>query len=274
MPRKAAGLRLQCQSTSAKRPAAGLPATSPSIVSSSAGRKSCQAISSAPREPDKAARRPGSTTVSIAVDGAVRGHFLFADRIRADAPAALGALRAAGISRIVLVTGDRAQVAESVSATLSVDQWISDSTPEGKVRAVEAEIGPTLMVGDGINDAPDLAKADVGVALGARGSAAASEAADVIVLVDRLERIAEAMLIARRTRKIAIQSVAAGLGLSFVGMIAAALGYLTPIAGALVQEGIDVAVVANALRALRGATGSGERMAVAASGAEPAPHTP
>jgi cation transport ATPase len=102
---------------------------------------------------------------------------------------------------------------------------------------------------------------------GARGTAAASEVADVIVLVDRLEQIAEAILIARQTRKIAIQRVAAGLGLSFVGIIAAAHGYLTPIAGALVQEGIDVAMVANALLALRGAAGAGERMAVVASGA-------
>ena len=129
---------------------------------------------------------------------------------------------------------------------------LSDRGPADKVDAVAAEQRqhPTVMVGDGINDAPALAAANVGVAMGARGASASSEAADVVILVDRLDRVSEAITIAKRTHRIALQSIIAGMGMSALAMGFAAVGYLPPIAGALTQEVIDVAVILNALRAL------------------------
>src|SRR5690606_4126838 len=151
-------------------------------------------------------------------------------------------------------TGDRHAVARDITAGLDLDAVHAELTPGQKVRLVQAERlrhPPVMMVGDGVNDAPALAAADVGVAMGARGAAASSEAADVILLVDHLDRLVPGIDIAQGARSIALQSVAAGIGLSVVGMVAAAFGYLTPVQGALLQEAIDVAVILNALRALR-----------------------
>ncbi|WP_206664401.1 heavy metal translocating P-type ATPase [Dankookia rubra] len=197
---------------------------------------------------------PGALRVCVAVDGAPAGLLVLADPLREDAAAMLAAARAAGIRRIVLLSGDRASVAEAVGARLGVDAVLAERSPAEKVAAVlrEKPQGPVLMLGDGVNDAPALAAADIGVAMGARGTAASAEAADAVVLVDRIDRLAEAMRIARRARGIALQSVAAGIGLSVLGMMAAAAGWLTPLQGAVLQEAIDVAVILNALRALRG----------------------
>jgi len=145
-------------------------------------------------------------------------------------------------------------VAESVGAALGVDRIMSERDPAEKVEAIEAERegGVTIMVGDGLNDAPALASADVGVAMGARGATASSEAADVVLVVDRLDRLVDAILIARRSRSIAIQSVWLGMGLAFGFMFLGAFGVIGPVAGAVVQELIDVTSILNALRALRG----------------------
>ena len=134
-----------------------------------------------------------------------------------------------------MVTGDRADAAETIGAALDLDAVLADRVPSDKVDAVamEQRLHPTLMVGDGINDAPALAAADVGIAMGARGASASSEAADVVILVDRLDRVSDAVAIARRTRSIAVQSIVAGMALSGLAMAAAAFGWLTPVAGAL-----------------------------------------
>ncbi len=190
----------------------------------------------------------------VAVDGRVAGVLLLSDRLRPEAPRALRALRAAGVTRLVMVSGDRAAAAEAIGTALGLDAVRAELTPAEKIAAVRAEgaAGPTLMVGDGINDAPALAAADVGAAMGARGAAAAAEAADVVLLVDRLDALAAAVGSARRARAIALQSIAVGMGLSALAMLAAALGHLPPVFGALLQEAIDVAVIVNALRVLRG----------------------
>ena len=195
----------------------------------------------------------GHAALHVSSNGHCVGRVLFRDELRPDAYSTLDAFRASGIERIVLLTGDRADIARPMATSLKLDDVIADATPEDKVAAVKAEKchAPTMMIGDGINDAPALAFADVGAALGARGAVAASQAADVVVLVDRIERVAEALAIAHRTRRIALQSVLVGMGLSLVGMMSAALGYLDPVAGAFLQEAIDLAVVLNALRALR-----------------------
>ena len=200
-----------------------------------------------------ATRAAGSVLVALGVDGRLAGRIEMADTLREGTSIFLAGLRQLGIARIVLATGDRLAVAQAVSKGLGIDALKAELKPDQKVLLVlsERKDGLVMMVGDGVNDAPALAAADLGVAMGARGAAASAEAADVVLLVDRLDRLLPGMEIARRSRAIALQSVYAGIGLSFAGMIAAALGYLTPVQGALLQEAIDVAVILNALRALR-----------------------
>jgi cation transport ATPase len=191
-------------------------------------------------------------SVFVSVDGRTIGAVLLGDELRRETPRAVQMLRSAGVSRIVMVTGDRADAAETIGAALDLDAVLAERVPSDKVDAVATEqrLHPTLMVGDGINDAPALAAANVGIAMGSRGASASSEAADVVILVDRLDRVADAVVIAQRARTIAVQSIVAGMALSGVAMGFAAFGWLSPVAGALIQEGIDVAVILNALRAL------------------------
>jgi heavy metal translocating P-type ATPase len=209
-------------------------------------------------------------TVFVAVEGRPIGALLLADELRADTPRAIRMMREAGIARLVMVTGDRAAAAQAIGAALDLDAVLADRVPADKVDAVRSEqrLNSTIMVGDGINDAPALASADVGVALGARGASASSEAADVVILADRLDRVGEAIVIARRARRIAVESIVAGMGLSTLAMLAATLGWLMPVPAAIVQEVIDVAVILNALRALTPGYGHAGRHMTAAAGRE------
>ncbi|MCD2171859.1 heavy metal translocating P-type ATPase [Rhizobium sp. C4] len=195
----------------------------------------------------------GSVVVAVAVAGKIAGYIVMADPVREEVAEMLVGLRREGVQRILLATGDRAAVAERIADGLGLDAIHSGLTPDQKVLVVltERKNGPVMMVGDGVNDAPALAAADVGVAMGARGAAASAETADVVLLVDRIERLRSGIEIARRSRRIAMESVVVGIGLSVLAMIAAAFGYLQPVEGALLQEAIDVAVILNALRALR-----------------------
>jgi heavy metal translocating P-type ATPase len=200
---------------------------------------------------------PGWARVLVGVDGTVAGVVLMADRIRADAGELTAELRRAGIEQIALVTGDRREVAEAVGERVGVDRVFAELSPSGKIEVVRdardrPEQRSVVMVGDGVNDAPALALADVGIAMGTAAATVSSETADAVIAVDRVDRVAEAIRIGRRSLRIATQSVLAGLGMSFAAMAFAAFGYIPPVAGALLQEGIDVAVIANALRALRG----------------------
>jgi heavy metal translocating P-type ATPase len=197
---------------------------------------------------------PGHAQVMVGVDGRPAGVIVIADRTRADARTVVERLRAVGVQEVWLVTGDQADVAETVGRAARVDRIIADRSPSQKldvIREIQARgAGPLMMVGDGVNDAPALAAADVGVALGAAGATVASETADAVVMVDRLDRVADAVVISRRSMRIARQSVVAGMAMSLVAMAVAAFGALPPVAGAVLQEGIDLAVIANALRAL------------------------
>jgi soluble P-type ATPase len=196
----------------------------------------------------------------LAVEGRAAAAFIMADGLREEAPRAVRALRQLGIERIVMVTGDRAAAATPIAAALRLDAMLADRDPAGKLAALRAERGPVAMVGDGVNDAPVLAAADVGIAMGAHGTAAAAEAGDVVLLADRLDRTAEAIAIARRARRIALQAILLGMGLSLLAMVAAAFGWLSPLAGALLQEAIDVAAILYALRALLPGDGAVARL--------------
>ncbi|MGW0758467.1 heavy metal translocating P-type ATPase [Streptomyces sp. NPDC002814] len=205
------------------------------------------------RAVDSRALLDGAAVAWLTVGDRPAGAVLLHDPLRHDAPRTLRRLRAAGIDRLVMLTGDRPEPAREIAAVLGLDEVRAELAPADKVAAVRAERerAITVMVGDGVNDAPALAAADVGVALGAHGSTASSEAADVVLTTDRVDRLADAVGIAVRARRIAVQSALGGMLMSLAAMVAAAFGLLPPAAGALLQEGIDVAVILNALRALR-----------------------
>jgi heavy metal translocating P-type ATPase len=201
------------------------------------------------------AARESFSTIAVVTDGDPAGLVLLTDELRTDTPRAIRALRRSGVDLVVMVSGDRVDVAEPIGTAVGVDRVFADRSPAEKVDIVRAESadrpGTTVMVGDGVNDAPALAAADLGVALGARGATASSETADVVLVVDRLDRLASGVAIAKRAKTIARQSVIAGMSLSFIGMAFAAVGLLQPIGGAIFQEIIDVLAITNALRVLR-----------------------
>jgi cation transport ATPase len=203
-----------------------------------------------------AAAASDSARVVVGVDGAVAGCINLTDRVRDDAGSVARDLRREGIRHVAMVTGDRRAVADAVGAALDLDRVDAELSPEAKLGMVKSlrarpDLVPVVMVGDGLNDAPALAAADVGIAMGAGGATVSSETADAVIALDRIDRVVDAIRIGRRSLAIARQSVLAGMALSFAAMVVAAGGALPPVFGALLQEAIDVAVIVNALRALR-----------------------
>jgi heavy metal translocating P-type ATPase len=198
----------------------------------------------------------GRADVQVAIDDRYAGRISVTDRLRPDAAGLVGRLRENGIRDVVLATGDQALVAQAIAHEAGIDEVHSELSAEDKLELIRAlrqrSSGSVVMVGDGVNDAPALAVADVGIALAAGSATAASQTADAVIVVDRVTRVADAIAIGQRSMRIARQSVLAGIGLSVCGMALAAVGLLPPIAGALAQEAIDVGVILNALRALRG----------------------
>lgn len=198
----------------------------------------------------------GELAVYIAVDGAYAGALVLRDSVREDAADTLEWLRRLGIKHTVMLTGDAQATANHVAASLGVTDVHADCLPLDKVNAVKAITDrPVMMVGDGVNDAPVLAAADVGVAMGARGSTAASESADVVIMKDDLHRVARAIEIGQQTIRIASQSIWLGIVLSLVLMVLAVFGFIPAVVGAGFQEIIDAATILNALRALGGKAG-------------------
>ena len=199
----------------------------------------------------------GEAHVIVGIDGHVGGVIVMADELRPDADRIVERLRAEGIRHVAMASGDRRSVAERIGRELGVDRVYAEQSPEEKLEVVrrlraDPELRPVIMVGDGVNDAPALALSDLGIAMGAAGATVSSETADAVITIDRIDRVADAVHTGRRSLQIARQSVLAGMGLSLAAMAVAAAGYLPPVAGALFQEVIDLAVILNALRALRG----------------------
>jgi heavy metal translocating P-type ATPase len=190
------------------------------------------------------------TAVYVAINGELAGVITFTDEVRPEAKATLEILKRLGLRRTLMITGDDRNTAEAVAKELGIDEVHAEALPADKLRVLhETKRRPMIFVGDGVNDAPILTAADVGIALGARGSAVASESADVVIMLDDLTKVASARHIAHRTFQIARQSILIGIAISVGLMLVFATGKFSPLAGAIIQEVVDVIVIFNALRA-------------------------
>lgn len=200
-------------------------------------------------------REEGGISVLLGDEKTVLGSIHFTDSVRPDVGALFKHIKELGIKKVLMLTGDKKETAYRVANEIGLDEADvrAECLPEQKVSEVQklrAQCGSVVMVGDGVNDAPALTEADVGIAMGGHGSTASSEAGDIVILIDRIERVGEALFIGHRVLAIALQSILIGIGLSTVLMVIAAAGYINPVAGALLQEIIDVVVIFNALRVL------------------------
>ena len=197
------------------------------------------------------------TTVHVAADGVYLGHIVISDQVKPDAQQAITALKAAGVRKTVMLTGDAKQVGEAVAAQLGLDEVHTQLLPTDKVDRVEGllkEVSPKgalAFVGDGINDAPVLSRADVGIAMGALGSDAAIEAADIVLMDDKPSKLAQAIAIARRTLAIVRQNIVFALGVKLLVLVLSALGLANLWEAVFADVGVSVIAILNAMRAMR-----------------------
>ena len=195
----------------------------------------------------------GEAAAYVAIDGRFAGVLVLADDPRPESVAVVSWLRANGVERIVMLTGDTRATAESIARQTGIDEVHAELLPPEKVHlAADLHPRPVMMVGDGVNDAPVLAASDIGVAMGAKGATAAGDAADVVILVDSLSKVVDAVSIGRHTLRVALTAIWLGIGLSVVLMVIAMTGAIPAVAGALTQELVDLATILYALRALGG----------------------
>jgi len=195
----------------------------------------------------------GQVAVGVAIDGRFAGVLRLADQLRPEARETVRRLHGMGVKHTMMVSGDAQQTAAAIAEQVGIDDVRADCLPADKVAIIRAEPRrPVMMVGDGVNDAPVLAAADLGVAMGARGVTAAAQSADVVILRDRLDLVADTVSIGQRTVRVALESIWLGIGLSVALMAVAAFGMLPPVFGAISQEVVDLAAIGNALRALAG----------------------
>lgn len=203
-----------------------------------------------------AAKSAKQTAALVAIDGQLAGIITCSDELRQETKSTIARLKELGIKNFLIITGDNQATANAIGKQVGIKHIIAEALPADKLHAVEAAADkPVAFVGDGVNDAPVLTASDVGIALGARGSTAASESADVVIMQDDLSRVASGVTIAKRTFFIAKQSIWVGIGLSVMLMVIFATGRFKPVYGALIQEVVDVVVIFNALRAHVGAPG-------------------
>jgi len=201
----------------------------------------------------------GQLAVHVALNGSYMGSLVLSDSHRDNAAATVAKFRDLGVHESMMVTGDMQSAADHIAAAVGLTSVRAEALPEDKVAVLDTVQRPVIMIGDGVNDAPALAAADVGIAMGARGSTAASETADVVIMADDISKAADAMAISQRTMKVALESIWLGIALSAGLMVLAAFGYLPAIAGAATQEIVDLAAILNALRALSAGRGATKR---------------
>lgn len=210
-------------------------------------------IASLARDTQSADLDPGQAAAYVAIDGRFAGVLVLADDVRTESRAVVDWLGAHGVGRVVMLTGDARATAESIAHTVGITEVHAELLPPEKVHlAAELRPRPVLMVGDGVNDAPVLAAADIGIAMGAKGATAAGDAADAVILKDSLAKVVDAVSIGRHTLRVAYAAIWIGIGISIALMLVASTGLIPAVAGALIQELVDLATILYALRALTG----------------------